>query len=101
MTDYQKITEKKGEWLTQLAGQASTTSKMFLTGDLDLGDKQITTNSMGQFNALETFQAWTAISALMNQLGFFQNVVTPLKGFGYIYSGTCDVRFETFKYYSE
>lgn len=36
------------------------------------------------FNALETFQAWTAISALMNQLGFFQNVVTPLKGFGYI-----------------
>ena len=38
MTDYQKITEKKGEWLTQLAGQASTTSKMFLTGDLDLGE---------------------------------------------------------------
>nr|POF24370.1 hypothetical protein CFP56_35348 [Quercus suber] len=39
---------------------------------------------MGQFNALETFQAWTAVSASMNQLGFFQNVVTPLKGFGYI-----------------
>ena len=64
LTNYQSIRQKKSEWLTQLIGQASINPPMVLFKNWILVR---ITNSTGQFNALETFQAWTVWSASMIQ----------------------------------
>ena len=97
MTDYQKITEKKGEWLTQLAGQASTTPKMFLTGDLDLGDNN---KLYGSVQCTRDLSSMDCDKCLNESIGFLPKCCDSSKGVR-IYSGTCDVRFETIKYFSE
>ena len=97
MTDYQKITEKKGEWLTQLAGQASTTPKMFLTGDLDLGDNN---KLYGSVQCTRDLSSMDCNKCLNESIGFLPKCCDSSKGVR-IYSGTCDVRFETIKYFSE
>ena len=97
MTDYQKITEKKGEWLTQLAGEASTTPKMFLTGDLDLGDNN---KLYGSVQCTGDLSSMDCNKCLNESIGFLPKCCDSSKGVR-IYSGTCDVRFETIKYFSE
>ncbi|KAK7838071.1 hypothetical protein CFP56_020297 [Quercus suber] len=38
MNTNQLIRQNKGEWLAQLAGQASVNAQIFSTGDFDVGD---------------------------------------------------------------
>lgn len=97
MTDYQKITEKKGEWLTQFAGQASTTPKMFLTGDLDLGDNN---KLYGSVECTRDLSSMDCNKCLNESIRSLPKCCDSSKGVR-IYSGTCHVRFETFKYHSE
>ncbi|KAK7853902.1 cysteine-rich repeat secretory protein 38 [Quercus suber] len=95
MTDYPKITEKKGEWLTQFAGQASTTPKMFLTRNLDLGNNN---KLYGSVQCTRELSIMDCNKCLNESIGSLPKCCDSSKGVR-IYSATCDVRLEAFKYF--
>jgi hypothetical protein len=89
----QSITQRKGDWLSKLAGQASGTPQMFSSGELDLG------NNSKLYGCTRDLLSIDCSKSLNDSIGFLPKCCDMASGV-HMYSGTCNVRFETFKYYN-
>uniref|UniRef100_A0A2N9HU11 Gnk2-homologous domain-containing protein n=1 Tax=Fagus sylvatica TaxID=28930 RepID=A0A2N9HU11_FAGSY len=92
----QSITQRKGDWLSKLAGQASGTPQMFSSGELDLGNNS---KLYGSVQCTRDLLSIDCSNCLNDSIGFLPKCCDMASGV-HMYSGTCNVRFETFKYYN-
>ena len=92
MNTNQLIRQKKGEWLAQLAGQASVNAQMFSTGDFNVGDNY---KLHGSVHCPRDLSSLDCMKCLNDSIGFIPKFCDLSKGVQ-IFSVTCDLRFETF-----
>ncbi|KAL0011457.1 hypothetical protein SO802_006565 [Lithocarpus litseifolius] len=94
MNTNQLIRQKKGEWLAQLAGQASVNAQMFSTGDFDVGDNYKLHRLVQCPRDLSSIDC---MKCLNDSIGFIPKCCDLSKGVQ-IFSATCDLRFDTIYY---
>ena len=92
MNTNQLIRQKKGEWLPQLAGQASVNAQKFPTRDSDVGDNY---KLHGSIQCPRDLSSLDCMKCLNTSIGFIPKCCDLSKGVQ-IFSATCDLRFETF-----
>ena len=91
MNTNQLIRQKKGEWLAQLARQASVNAQMFAAEDFDVGDNY---KLHGSVQCPRDLSSIDCIKCLNDSIGFIPKCCGLSKGVQ-IFSATCDLRFET------
>ena len=86
-----EIRQKKSEWLTQLAGQASINPPMVLFGELDIGENNKLNGSVQCARDLSSFK----LKCLSDSIGFVPKCCDSSKAVR-LFSGTCEHRFEAY-----
>ena len=92
LTDYQSIRQKKSEWLTQLAGQASINPPMVLFGQLDIGESN---KLNGSVQCTRDLLSLDCMKCLSYSIGFLPKCCDSRKAVR-LFSGTCELRFEAY-----
>ncbi|XP_030941584.1 cysteine-rich repeat secretory protein 38-like [Quercus lobata] len=92
LTNCQSIRQKKSEWLTQLAGQASINPPMVLFGELDIGENN---KLNGSVRRTRDFSSLDCMKCLSDSIGFVPKCCDSSKAVR-LFSGTCELRFEAY-----
>ena len=87
-----EIRQKKSEWLTQLAGQASINPPMVLFGQLDIGESNKLNASV---QCTRDLLSLDCMKCLSYSIGFLPKCCDSRKAVR-LFSGTCELRFEAY-----